>query len=253
MKTRYRCKTCGVGVASYNEEKEKWSVWGALFPRDGDNKIRSDLWELIKPDAHIFYGTRMVDVNDGLEKWEGYKDISQRLNWVIFGACTDHVSNQELNPLWQSRQRCSASQESITVDDYLTALLVLFFPVWFESRGQSTGTVRISWRYGSHPYMIVQNAMIAISLGLDVGLPSLKIDSRATEKRYSAISPGYWNDTAFILLIMPLSAPLQRSKDTYLQIYQRWWSVFWRTYRHESPECLHKGSNGACELKVSSP
>lgn len=79
-KTRYRCKNCGVSVASYNEEKEKWSVWGAVFPRDEDGKMRSDVWDLIKPDSHIFYGTRMVDVNDGLGKWEAYKDTSRRLD-----------------------------------------------------------------------------------------------------------------------------------------------------------------------------
>ncbi|KAF8504965.1 Mss4-like protein [Hysterangium stoloniferum] len=78
-KTRYRCKTCAVCVASYNAEKEKWSIWGALFPRGEDNRLRKDVWEVIKPDAHIFYDTRMVDINDDLEKWDGYKDISTRL------------------------------------------------------------------------------------------------------------------------------------------------------------------------------
>jgi hypothetical protein len=37
------------------------------------------VWEIVKPDAHIFYGTRMLDINDEMGKWEGYKDVSKRL------------------------------------------------------------------------------------------------------------------------------------------------------------------------------
>lgn len=78
-KTRYRCKICGTSIASYNAQKETWSVWGACFKRDAEGKLDSQVWEVIKPDAHIFYGTRMLDVNDEVGKWEGYKDVSKRL------------------------------------------------------------------------------------------------------------------------------------------------------------------------------
>lgn len=50
-----------------------------LFPRNQDRRLQDHVWELIKPDAHIFYGTRMIDVNDGLGKWEEYKDNSEQL------------------------------------------------------------------------------------------------------------------------------------------------------------------------------
>jgi hypothetical protein len=76
-KTRYRCKTCGVGIASYNTKRNTWSLWGPNFARGDEGKVKS--WAVLKPDAHIFYGTRMLDVEDGLEKWEGYKDVSKRL------------------------------------------------------------------------------------------------------------------------------------------------------------------------------
>jgi hypothetical protein len=49
--------------------------------RDGDGgggKIIG--WDLIKPTAHQFYGTRVIDVNDGLSKWEGYEGTSTQIN-----------------------------------------------------------------------------------------------------------------------------------------------------------------------------
>ncbi|KIJ53608.1 hypothetical protein M422DRAFT_201818 [Sphaerobolus stellatus SS14] len=78
-KIRYRCKTCGVTVANHNKDKKKITFPGTLFPRDEDKKIRDDVWELIKPDNHIFYGTRRIEIDDDLGKWEGYPDVSKRL------------------------------------------------------------------------------------------------------------------------------------------------------------------------------
>lgn len=77
-KRRWRCKKCGSNVASYNSRTEKWSVWGAEMARDEFGSIRS--WEVAKPSAHIFYGTRMLNVNDDLPKWEGYEGTSRRLD-----------------------------------------------------------------------------------------------------------------------------------------------------------------------------
>lgn len=63
-------------MASYNSQKDVWSVWGAQLEReDGITKNLEDL----KPTAHIFYGTRLVDVNDELGKWEGYENKSTRI------------------------------------------------------------------------------------------------------------------------------------------------------------------------------
>jgi hypothetical protein len=76
-KTRFRCKTCGCTVASYNGKSEAWSIWGGQLERDQEGSIKS--WEIVKPTAHIFYGTRMLDVSDDLGKWEGYEGKSQRI------------------------------------------------------------------------------------------------------------------------------------------------------------------------------
>ncbi|KAJ6623056.1 Mss4-like protein [Mycena sp. CBHHK59/15] len=75
-KTRYRCKRCGGCVSSYNSKTEHWSVWGAQLERDDGGETKNI--DEVKPTAHIFYGTRLVDVKDDLGKWEGYEDKSVR-------------------------------------------------------------------------------------------------------------------------------------------------------------------------------
>ncbi|KAJ7610906.1 Mss4-like protein [Roridomyces roridus] len=76
-KTRYRCSKCGACVASYNANTEEWSVWGSQLERDSDGKTKD--MDVVRPTAHTYYGTRLVDVNDGLGKWEGYEGKSAQL------------------------------------------------------------------------------------------------------------------------------------------------------------------------------
>ncbi|KAF5341103.1 hypothetical protein D9611_005944 [Ephemerocybe angulata] len=76
-KKRYRCKTCGVAIANENTKTGKWSVWGAQLDRDEHARIRN--WDVVKPTAHWFYETRMLDVDDALGKWAGYENESERL------------------------------------------------------------------------------------------------------------------------------------------------------------------------------
>jgi hypothetical protein len=73
-KTRWRCKRCGCCVASHNSKANKWSVWGTQLERDEEGKIIG--WDGVKPTAHMFYGTRILDINDGLLKWDGYEGQS---------------------------------------------------------------------------------------------------------------------------------------------------------------------------------
>jgi len=76
-KTRFRCNSCGAVVSSYNSRRNRWSVWGAQLERDPEGGIKS--WDLVKPTAHIFYGTRLLDIKDGLGKWDGYEGISDQI------------------------------------------------------------------------------------------------------------------------------------------------------------------------------
>lgn len=77
-KTRFRCNSCGAVIASYNSIRNRWSVWGAQLERDSRGKIMS--WDLVKPTAHIFYDTRLLDIKDGLGKWDGYEGTSNPIN-----------------------------------------------------------------------------------------------------------------------------------------------------------------------------
>jgi hypothetical protein len=77
-KRRFRCRNCGVSVASYNSQTQRVSVWGATLDRNEEGRIVG--WDIAKPTAHMFYGTRMLDVNDNLSKWEGYESKSERLD-----------------------------------------------------------------------------------------------------------------------------------------------------------------------------
>lgn len=76
-KRRFRCKQCGAPVASFNARTGQYSVWGASLERGPDGEILE--WEKVKPTAHQFYGTRMLDVNDELGKWEGYEGKSEKV------------------------------------------------------------------------------------------------------------------------------------------------------------------------------
>ena len=77
-KSRKRCKTCGAQIASYNSKTGRWSVWAASLERDGEGRIKR--WDLVKPTAHQFYGTRVLNVDDELGKWDGYENESTRLD-----------------------------------------------------------------------------------------------------------------------------------------------------------------------------
>ncbi|KIJ66427.1 hypothetical protein HYDPIDRAFT_87040 [Hydnomerulius pinastri MD-312] len=74
---RFRCKNCGTAVAAYHNQRKRYAIWGANLARDTDDNILN--WEFVKPTAHIFYDTRMLDINDDLSKWEGYEGNSKRL------------------------------------------------------------------------------------------------------------------------------------------------------------------------------
>jgi hypothetical protein len=77
---QWRCKSCLgiIGSENPSPSQGRWSLKGALFHRNAQGLIQQ--WHLIKPTGHMFYDTRMLDVNDGLPKWEGYEGGSKRLD-----------------------------------------------------------------------------------------------------------------------------------------------------------------------------
>ncbi|KAK9900043.1 hypothetical protein P389DRAFT_165174 [Cystobasidium minutum MCA 4210] len=81
VKYRLRCKNCGVPLGTWNERKKQWSLWPVHFRLRGDksNRLRVEDVEWLKPTAHIFYSTRIVEIADTLPKYEGYEGESERI------------------------------------------------------------------------------------------------------------------------------------------------------------------------------
>ncbi|KAG6813243.1 hypothetical protein H0H92_012880 [Tricholoma furcatifolium] len=76
-KTRYRCKKCGAPVASKNGLTKRFSILGTHLERDAQGTLIH--FDELKPTAHIYYDTRVLDINDELGKWYGYENESERL------------------------------------------------------------------------------------------------------------------------------------------------------------------------------
>ena len=53
-------------------------MWLA-FPTLFDFGEVGELPEAFRPTCHIFYGQRVVDMADGLPKWSGHKNASERI------------------------------------------------------------------------------------------------------------------------------------------------------------------------------
>ena len=68
------CGECGTLIA--DEGRRMWLAFPTLF----DAAESGALPAAFQPSCHIFYGQRVVDLDDGLPKWAGHKDKSTRLN-----------------------------------------------------------------------------------------------------------------------------------------------------------------------------
>lgn len=60
------CALCGTPIA--DEGRHMWLAFPSLF----DFGITPKVPEAFKPTCHIFYSTRMIDLNDDLPKWSGH-------------------------------------------------------------------------------------------------------------------------------------------------------------------------------------
>jgi len=67
------CALCGSLIA--DEGRNMWLVFPSLFDFSGEPMPPS-----FQPTCHIFYGARLMDVDDGLPKWAGHKEQSGRLD-----------------------------------------------------------------------------------------------------------------------------------------------------------------------------
>ncbi|TFL03361.1 hypothetical protein BDV98DRAFT_564089 [Pterulicium gracile] len=63
------CTRCGGRIAFFLGTTDGICLMSGAFERDGEaGKIKG--WEVIRPAFHIFYESRVVDMKDGLQKWE---------------------------------------------------------------------------------------------------------------------------------------------------------------------------------------
>jgi hypothetical protein len=67
------CAACGTPIA--DEGRHMWLAFPTLFDFGAPPRVPA----AFRPTCHIFYGSRVLDVDDGLPKWEGHKDRSRRL------------------------------------------------------------------------------------------------------------------------------------------------------------------------------
>jgi len=67
------CALCGTPIA--DEGRRMWLAFPTLFEFAATDEIP----EAFRPTCHIFYGQRVVDVDDGLPKWSGHKNASERI------------------------------------------------------------------------------------------------------------------------------------------------------------------------------
>ncbi len=67
------CSVCGTPIA--DEGRKMWLAFPSLFSFENYESVP----EKFKPTCHIFYGLRVVDVDDELPKWSGHKNKSRLL------------------------------------------------------------------------------------------------------------------------------------------------------------------------------
>ena len=67
------CDLCGTPIA--DEGRRMWLTFPSLFDFGFPPKVP----KAYRPTCHIFYGSRLIDIGDGLPKWSGHKNNSERV------------------------------------------------------------------------------------------------------------------------------------------------------------------------------
>ena len=70
---KLRCLRCGTLIA--DEGRNMWLAFPTLFEFGSPPAVPDSF----RPTCHIFYGNRVVDVDDDLPKWSGHKNKSMRV------------------------------------------------------------------------------------------------------------------------------------------------------------------------------
>ena len=70
---KVRCGRCGTLIA--DDGRRMWLAFPGLF----DFGTPAHVPGAFKPTCHIFYDMRVMDIEDGLPKWSGHKNMSRRI------------------------------------------------------------------------------------------------------------------------------------------------------------------------------
>ena len=68
------CNLCGTPIA--DEGRRMWLAFPSLFDFGFPPKVP----QAFRPTCHFFYGSRVVEISDGLPKWSGHKNHSARIS-----------------------------------------------------------------------------------------------------------------------------------------------------------------------------
>ncbi|KAJ5563083.1 hypothetical protein N7461_001844 [Penicillium sp. DV-2018c] len=78
LPTKVSCATCRTPIM--DEGRNMCLIFPGLIELDGSEEERRQKREIFKPTCHMFYEQRMLDIPDGLPKWSGMNDSSDRLD-----------------------------------------------------------------------------------------------------------------------------------------------------------------------------
>ena len=70
---RIDCRRCGTPIA--DEGRRMWLAFPSLFDFGDPPSVP----EAFRPRCHIFYGARVLDIDDALPKWAGHEERSTRV------------------------------------------------------------------------------------------------------------------------------------------------------------------------------
>jgi hypothetical protein len=70
---KVHCGKCGTPIA--DEGRKMWLAFPSLF----DFGYPAEVPEPFKPTCHLFYGSRVIEIQNDLPKWSGHKNHSELL------------------------------------------------------------------------------------------------------------------------------------------------------------------------------
>ncbi|KAI1832408.1 hypothetical protein DTO006G1_8136 [Penicillium roqueforti] len=78
LPTKVSCANCRTPIM--DEGRNMCLIFPQLIQLEGSSQEQRKKREVFKPTCHIFYESRMLDLPDGLPKWSGMANVSDRMD-----------------------------------------------------------------------------------------------------------------------------------------------------------------------------